>query len=401
MNIAHQDAIWEASKESASIYNDAIKLNQDGIPKAQAMKSLSIQSKHTKYLQSQSSQAPYQNFFIDLSSYFASLKRYQKSKRGYKNEPKPPHKIKTLHAITFKKSAIRVQNGYLLLSLRKPNKPIKLKWSLSKPIWVLINFDIRTGWKMNCVMEQEVQQHQLDKTKILAIDLGNKRIAASFDGKRCVTYSGKILKSLTRLQNKCSARSKASTSSLIKNSKKYKRVMRARRKITARINNQKRDILHKTSRAIVNYAIENNIDKIVFGDCSSIHDGTTLGKENTQQVQQGCEQKLRKYVEYKFRNVGGTTELVSERYSSQECPICDHRYEPRGRTYKCSACGYVYDRDGVGSINIYTNVSSGLTLDVVGGLMPPRGWKFYSQLPCTTLRNNYFSMLYCGEPNDL
>ena len=392
LNIGHQDAIWEASKESASLYNDAIALNQRGTKPKQAQKALSIQSKSTKYLQSQSAQAAYQDFFRDLTSHFKALKTYRKSPTKFKSQPKPPHKARTIHAITFKKSAIRVKDGYLLLSLRKPNKPIKFRWSLSKPVWVLINYNLTTGWKMNCVVWKEVEKAKIDSSKILAVDLGSKRIAATFDGQECVTYSGKQIKSLIRLQNKCSARSRASVAGLNKNSCKYKNIMRSRRKTTARINNRKLDILHKTSRTIVNYAIDRGIGKIVFGDCAGTHDGTNMGKVNNQQVQQTPDQKLRKYVEYKFDSVGGVTELTPENYTSQDCPMCKHRHKPNGRTYKCSNCGYVYDRDGVGSINIYTKKASfGNKLDVVGGLTPPRGWKYHSQLSCEPVKKFLFS----------
>ena len=125
------------------------------------------------------------------------------------------------------------------------------------------------------------------------------------------------------------------------------------------------------------------MEKIVIGDCSGIHTNTNCGKKNNQQIQQSPEQRLRKYIEYKFESIGGITEVISEEYTSQTCPQCGKRYKPQNRIYKCRECGFIYDRDGVGAINIYfKKVSSDNKMDVVGGLTPPRGWLYKPQLLC-------------------
>jgi len=60
------------------------------------------------------------------------------------------------------------------------------------------------------------------------------------------------------------------------------------------------------------------------------------------------------------------------------------------RVYKCSKCGFSYDRDGVGAINIY-KVSFGLdiksNLNVVGDLTTPIGWKYNTNRDCLICKN--------------
>jgi putative transposase len=62
--------------------------------------------------------------------------------------------------------------------------------------------------------------------------------------------------------------------------------------------------------------------------------------------------KIRQYVEYKAKAEGITVELEDEAYTSQTCPNCTHRHKPKGRTFRCPACGFQAHRDVVGQINI-------------------------------------------------
>ena len=384
-SILPSDLIFEMAKESASLYNDAARLDYEGKTKAEALKSLTIQEKTCMFLQSQSAQAAHQDFFRDKKSFFAALKEYKTHHNKFKNPPKPPKGTKFLRAVTFKKSAIRLQGNFLILSTRRPNQPIRVRWSLPIPIWAIIGYNSVTGWSLNCVVRKDVSQMTLNHSKVMAIDLGSKRIATTFDGTNTTTYSGKKTMSLTRLRNKINSATKDRLDHLVKDSKKFKRVKRANRRTINRIQNQIKEVLHKVSRTIVNDAVSKGIGVIAVGDCSDIHDETNLGSNN-QSVQQNPDQKLRRYIQYKFESVGGTVESVPEHYTSQTCPKCGERHKTSTRTYRCPGCGFSYDRDGVGGINIYhhaVKVSSGIWLDVVGGLTPPKGWKHHPRLLCS------------------
>jgi putative transposase len=44
----------------------------------------------------------------------------------------------------------------------------------------------------------------------------------------------------------------------------------------------------------------------------------------------------------------------SERGTSSQCPSCWHRHKPRGRRWACRACGFAGHRDLVGAVNMHT-----------------------------------------------
>jgi len=55
----------------------------------------------------------------------------------------------------------------------------------------------------------------------------------------------------------------------------------------------------------------------------------------------------------------------------RECPQCLQRHKPKGREYRCPACGFRFHRDGVGAINIRRKyLGSG---PVVGVMASPTG----------------------------
>ncbi|MEA1869791.1 MAG: transposase, partial [Euryarchaeota archaeon] len=60
------------------------------------------------------------------------------------------------------------------------------------------------------------------------------------------------------------------------------------------------------------------------------------------------------FTTYKAEYAGGTVELVNPRNTSKQCSVCGNT-QPMPlsqRTYRCSECGAVMDRDHNAAINI-------------------------------------------------
>ena len=54
-------------------------------------------------------------------------------------------------------------------------------------------------------------------------------------------------------------------------------------------------------------------------------------------------------------------------WNSQTCPRCMQRHKPKGRIYRCPACGFVAHRDAVGCANILSQHYTGEP----GHVLPP------------------------------
>jgi putative transposase len=387
------------SRESAILYNNSLKVFWDyfGIS-SEFMTSFDIQKKVYKNenvptLHSDSKIGIIQNFRDAVTSWSHSIKEYEKDPNKFTSEPKPPTENKTIAPIIFKQSAIKYKRDFLLLSLAKGNSPIRIRWDIQQglPCYAVISYKSHKGrWQVSFILKHSVGQViGLDKTKNLGGDLGQKRTITTFDGKETVTYSGKSIKSEIRLREKNKGKTQSKLSGLTKYSKRYKKIKRAGKKATKKSDNRIKDTCHKISRTVVNYAVEKNIGTIVIGECAGIHTDTNLGNETNQAVQMNPEQKVAKYIKYKFESIGGTYVTVPEHYTSQTCPICGELNNPNNRKYKCK-CGFKFDRDGVGAINIWNKkqkVSFGSHLNVVGGLTLPIGWKYHTNRDCLIRKN--------------
>ena len=71
-------------------------------------------------------------------------------------------------------------------------------------------------------------------------------------------------------------------------------------------------------------------------------------------------------ITYKAEAAGITVTLVDEAYTSQTCPgtlpdgtACLHCSKPKGRVYRCPACGLTAHRDGLGAANLLSQHYTG------------------------------------------
>jgi putative transposase len=142
-------------------------------------------------------------------------------------------------------------------------------------------------------------------------------------------------------------------------SKRYHRLVQAKVRMKAKYARVMRDLEHKVSRAIVDTAVEREAGTIVIGDVRDVADGVDCGAKQNQRMSRWNHGKVRRYVAYKAEAEGIAVELEDEAYTSQTCPDCSHRHKPKGRLYRCPACGFRAHRDVVGQVNILSRFKHG------------------------------------------
>lgn len=306
--------LWNASLEAATFYNATIECYRKAFESKEkvTLKSVynAVKTVPRTLLHSQTAQAAHQDAAIAVQSFFKALKTFSKCNNGFSGKPRFPYRSKRIFTLTFKESAIRIKNGNILLSMAKGQPPIFVPWraELPKPRMVKIRLD-RGRWKACIVMDDKRETIKFNENKTVAVDLGVKRLATTFDGKESLIFSGKPILSLNRLSAKITGKKSAFLRKFKVGSRKHRKASRSFNKQLRKVDNSKRDFLHKSSRAFVNYCHQKGAGKIVFGDCADTHRSPNVGKVNNQKVSSGCEQKFRKYVEFKF---SGVTDLVSE-----------------------------------------------------------------------------------------
>jgi putative transposase len=273
-----------------------------------------------------------------------------------------PHHLKTFRTSIWKNTGIRKQSDVLLLALARGNEPIRVGLPNNLAALPAGSFlEMRLVWdragrryEWHCVVEDGVQPAQAPGIAVAAVDLGEVHPAAVTDGEEGMVFSARALRSVSQYTNKRLAEIQAALSRKERHSRRYQRLLSRKSRFLAKQKRKRRDIEHKVSRSVVEYAAERGVGTLAIGDVRDVADGVDYSTKANQKISNWSHGKIRNYIEYKAAAAGIQTELVNEAYTSQTCPNpnCLHKIKPKGRVHRCPACGFVGHRDMVGASNI-------------------------------------------------
>ena len=216
-----------------------------------------------------------------------AIKSFLKLRRNNANAAYPRyHKKDTAWVIPFKSQQIKIDGNILTVPMSMKYREEKglshldlkipdLRYSGTVKYIELYKTD---RWYASIVIDVKEQQESVPKGN-LYIDLGIKNLAAVFDGKKVVIYSGGKASSTNRYRNKKSAERQAILSTIGKKTGKEKR------RIAGKTLHQLKQQLHSMTKAIVQTAKDEN-KGIVIGDLSHIRDGANYNDNANQKIHQ-------------------------------------------------------------------------------------------------------------------
>ena len=122
-------------------------------------------------------------------------------------------------------------------------------------------------------------------------------------------------------------------------------------KYSGREKRRVKDLCHKISRKIVDYAKQHNLG-IVMENLKRIREHINYGRRINRRLHSWNFRRLQFYIEYKAKLEGLPIEYINPRGTSSLCPICGGRLASNGyRLLKCR-CGYKNDRDVIACLNM-------------------------------------------------
>ena len=316
-----------------------------------------------------------------VGNFYASIKSAKARKKDGCLEAKYPRRRKWFFKITWETSAIKLKNGLLTLSNGKSNQSLIVPWQWDKPKQVEIGWKKGSGYQLRALYTY-VSSVKPVGDKIAAIDQGEVRTATVFDGNDTTVYSGRLLRSKVRYRAKTIGSLDASISRTKKGSKNRKKLVATKHRVVRNLDNQISDILHKQSSHLVSTLYKAGVQKVVIGDIRDIRDSIKYGKKVNQKLHSWSFGRFRWLLSYKVEQMGMEVVLQNEAYTSQTCPACGKRHKPKGREYKC-VCGFRFDRDGVGAINIRRKYLGCMDIPVVGLMASPSGVRFRPHIHCS------------------
>lgn len=250
--------------------------------------------------------------FSSIRSWIRSKKEYEKNPSKFKSKPKLPKykRGKKQNMEVFTTSACRLKDDGCIHFIKSVIPPIKTKIGDSKLCQVRI-VPQATCYVVEVIYERKEQDLNLDKDNVLSIDLGLNNLCTCISnvGIKPFIVNGKIIKSFNRWYNKKGAR----LMSYIGDKGTSKRLRQ--------LNNYRNfwidDKIHKVSRYIVNYCIDNNIGSLVIGLNKGWKNDINLGKKINQKFVEIPFSKLIDKISYKCKLVGIILQVHEESYTSK------------------------------------------------------------------------------------
>ena len=283
-------------------------------------------------LDSQTSQQVLKNLFKDWKSYFKSIKAYNKDKSGFTGRPKlPKYKSKDGRIKTsFTNQRCRVKGDVVTF----PRTDFVLKIGIDttnltlKEVRIVPNGSIYT---IELVWDKVIQiNKKLNEKAYIGIDLGLKNLATIVNniGLQPIIINGKPLVVINQYYNKKKAKlQKLMPFSVIARYNKSKGILENKKiqlccskkidKLTRKRNNKIEDYMHKASKKIINYCIDNNIGNIVIGKNKQWKTNINLGCRNNQNFTGIPFNRLINMIQYKAEFFGIKVLVTEESYTSK------------------------------------------------------------------------------------
>ena len=296
-------------------------------------------------------------------------------KKGIKNH-KPPSNKKMPMPITYMQNGLKHNGDTVRLSL-----PITLKQMVKESngidknfiylqhkvfnqvsnIKQLMIFPPQNG-RRDVVLNYEIEEPKLlpDNGRYLAIDLGIHNLATCYDsansktfivGREYLAINHYFHKEIAKVQSALAKRSALAKQSQY-TSKRLKNLHKKR-------NNSIQDYLHKLTKFITNYCVENEINTVIMGDLTGIKNRiTNRDKKYNQKLHELPYEKIRVLLKYKLACKGVNFVLQNECYTSQcapNTPSVERKYANKSNRVQRGLYvseGNIYNADAVGAYNI-------------------------------------------------
>lgn len=262
-----------------------------------------------------------------------------------------PWKDKRFYPLLFPSQAISIKLGRVVLPMGRGRQSIVLKLDLPeksggcKLVW-------NDGYELHVSVEHQIEENNNGNNQA-TVDLGEiHQSAVTTNTGRALVVSGRGIRTLKRQRHKALGQIAKKRSRCQKYSRRWKKLQRARRKISSRIQRRVRDLRHKGTRQVIQFCQTNFVSKLYVGNPHGVRNHN-CGRHHHQRMASWEYGVDINYLLCKSKQAHISCFTGTERGTSSQCPVCGHRYKPKGRNWKCRKCGFTGHRDLVGSVNMH------------------------------------------------
>lgn len=247
------------------------------------------------------------------SSWLKGLKHYKQSPSDFMGRPKMPKYNTSLNSVVYEKGALGTR-GLVADHIRLSQTNIILNISAIKGEVVEARIIPRKNkFIIRVIYAEEMKQTRLNYHKIAGIDLGlNNLIAVATNQADIppILVNGRGLKSIHQYGNKQVARRRSKLAKGVRSSLFI-------RNLQDKKGQKVDDYLHKASRKVVNWLVENDIGTLIIGKNKHWKTAIKIGKRNNQNFVQIPHARLIDLIQYKFEQENGIVVVHEESYTSK------------------------------------------------------------------------------------
>jgi putative transposase len=296
-------------------------------------------------LYSQSVQATFRSFLGTIETTRTLRKEHPEMRMKY------PWRTKYFYPVHWPAQAVCKENGRVILPMGKGRKSVVLPLDLpgNAGACTLVWND---GFELHVCLE--VLQAEWAPGPVQAtVDLGEIHLAATTTNTgAALIVTGRGIRSLKRQRAKQLGQLARKQSRCQKHSRRWKKLQRAKNRVSKRSERRVRDLRHKATRQVIDFCIEQRVGSLFIGNPRGVRSRDT-GRHHNQRMSSWEYGKDIDYLGHKAKQARISCFTGSERGTSSRCPRCGHRHKPKGRTWACRACGFVGHRDLAGSVNMH------------------------------------------------
>lgn len=359
INRTQNTLMFEGSKESARVWNFCTETHKKAREEKRKWPWRDELQKLTKgkfQLHSQSVQAVCHAFLANVDT-ATQLKKTNKRIRL-------PYKEKHFYPLMWPKQAVFYENGCLTLPMGRKRKSLQFRVDLEgenigacKIVW-------NDGYELHVVIESEEPIIDMTKEpKRAAVDLGQIHLAAvTIENGKSLIVSGRGIRTIKRQRNKAFSRLAQKKERCSPDSRRHKKLQRAKKKVGARAKRKIRDQRHKATTQVIEFCKKEGVTDLYVGDPSGVQK-KNCGRHQNQRMSQWEFGKDISYLEHKSIKAGISCFSGSERGTSSHCPKCGHKQKVTGRKWECKRCDLRMHRDVVGSVNMFP-LGFGIKIDL-------------------------------------
>jgi putative transposase len=203
----------------------------------------------------------------------------------------------------------------------------------------------KVNQKWYCYIKILIPDPQPLGEHIMGVDLGIKVPAVAVTSKGKVRFFGNG----RQVRYICTSQSSRLSKLMRKND------FRSIRNIDRKWGNRLLSIDHQISKAIIDFALKENVKKIILENLTYLQKRTNASRK----IATWSYFRLKSLIEYKAQKNGIEIQIINPYNTSKKCPNCNKLNTCSTREYLCG-CGYKNHRDIVGAINIcnYNSVLS-------------------------------------------